>query len=288
MPIYSRVAIVCVALWSAPGAWSPGYALDEKRAATPLATAPMAVAPVAPIPQPAFQNPQQALSKYIEGYRAGDTRSSLDALRYAAEGGEALARWKLGSMYAAGDGVPHDDAKAYDYFLQIVETYDDSVLNPRQRSIVASAFVAVGAYSLTGIPTSKVDRDPVRAREMFTIAATEFADPHAQYNLGRMYLDGDGVKKDARRGARWLKLAADKQHLESQAVLGQLYFNGADGVQRQRALGLMYLTLAREAAVDPRKDKWIVDLFDNASRAATDADRNATLVHLENYIKGRR
>ena len=279
MLICNRVAFLCWLGVVPFVAGAPAYALDEKHIVTPVAGAASA---------PAFQNPQEALSKYLEGYRAGDTRSSLDALQYAAEGGEALARWKLGSMYATGDGVPHDDKKAYDYFMRIVEDYDDAAANPRQRGVIASAFVAVGAYSLTGISNSRVTRDPQRAREMFSVAATEFADPHAQYNLGRMFLDGDGVKKDPRRGARWLKLAADKQHMESQAVLGHLFFNGAEGVNRQRAMGLMYLTLAREAVVDHKKDRWIVDLHDNAVGAASDADRQAGLLYLEQYLKGRR
>ena len=279
MPISSRYFLCCVAACvTFSGA---AFALDEKKAAAIVA------APAPPAPAAAFVNPQQALGKYIEGYRAGNPGSSIEALRYAAEGGEALARWKLGSMYAAGDGVPHDDRIAYDYFLKIIEDYDDSTPASRQRGVIASAYLALGAYALSGIPNSRVARDPSRAAEMFTVAATEFGDPHAQYNLGRMYLDGDGIPRDARRGARWLKLAADKSHVEAQAVLGHLYFTGAEGIQRQRALGLMYLTLARDAVADRKKDKWIADLYDNASKAANDLDRQAALIYLENHVRGR-
>ena len=234
-----------------------------------------------------FRDPRHAMTKYIEGYRAGDVRSSLDALRYAAQGGEALARWKLGSMYAEGDGVPRDEAKAYEYFQQIIEAYDEANPNPRERGVVASAFVAVGAYSLTGKPGKGIERDTARAFEMFSYAATEFGDMHAQYNLGLMYLEGAGMTKDVRRGARWLRLAADKQHIESQAVLGRLYFNGIEGVPRQRALGLMYLTMAREGAGDQTKYKWIIDLYDGAIITASDPDRQAALAYLEQFVKGR-
>ncbi len=259
-----------------------------------LATAPSAFAldeAKAPVtekePLAIFKDPRQAMTKYIEGYRSGDTRSSLDALRYAADGGEALARWKLGSMYAQGDGVPHDDVKAYHYFQQIIDAYDEANPNPRERGVVASAFVAVGAYSLTG-KGKGIERDTARAFEMFSYAATEFGDMHAQYNLGLMYLEGSGITKDVRRGARWLRLAADKQHIESQAVLGRLYFSGIEGVQRQRALGLMYLTMAREGANDPTKYKWIIDLYDGAMTTASDTDRQAALAYLEQFVKGRR
>lgn len=79
-----------------------------------------------------------------------------------------------------------------------------------------------------------------------------------------MYLDGAGVDKDARQAARWLRLAAEKGHTPSQAVLGQLLFTGPEGVARQRAQGLMFLTLARELVSDPVGERWVIDLYDKA------------------------
>jgi TPR repeat protein len=276
MVILSRVALMAL-LGIGPWAGSnSASALDDSK-----------LLPSDKAPLQMFKNPQQALSTYIDSYRTGDASASIEALRFAADGGKALARWKLGSMYASGDGVPHDDAKAYQYFSQIVEAYDDSDPDPRERGVVASAFVAIGAYSLTGIPSVHVSRNVSRALDLFTYAATEFGDPHAQYNLGRMYLDGDGVPKDARRGARWLRLAADKNHMESQALLGNLYFSGLGGIQRQRALGLMYLTMAREAAGDRKQSRWVVDLYDTAMQSASDVDRQAALAYLNNYLGGK-
>jgi hypothetical protein len=59
-------------------------------------------------------------------------------------------------------------------------------------------------------------------------------------------------------------------------------------VQRQRALGLMYLTMAREAASDQKKDRWVVDLYDEAMTKASDKDRQAALAYLEQHMKNRR
>ena len=275
--MFKRAALVLVVVMATFATMPGAFALDDVK---PSATEkePLAI----------FRDPRQAMTKYIEGYRSGDARSSLDALRYAADGGEALARWKLGSMYAQGDGVPHDDLKAFRYFEQIIQAYDEANPNPRERGVVASAFVAVGAYLLNGRPGKGIERDTGRAFEMFSYAATEFGDVHAQYNLGLMYLEGAGITKDVRRGARWLRLAADKQHIESQAVLGRLYFNGIEGVQRQRALGLMYLTMAREGASEQVKYKWIIDVYDSAITTASDTDRQAALAYLEQFVKGRR
>ncbi|MGB8277642.1 MAG: tetratricopeptide repeat protein [Methylovirgula sp.] len=234
------------------------------------------------VPLPIFKNPQAALRAGLEDFKIGDQRSAIEALKYAAAGGESLARWKLAKMYADGDGVPHDDIKAYDYFSQIVANYDEDDPNPREASVVSSAFVAVGVYSLTGIANTKVTPEPMRALEMFQYAATNFGDPNAQYNLARMYLDGVSglIEKDVRQAARWLHLAAEKGHAESQALLGQLLFTGHDGLPRQRGLGLMWLTLAHEAAGQSSKNKWINDLYDKATVAASDSDKQVAALYL--------
>lgn len=232
-----------------------------------------------------FKNPQAALRAGLEDFKTGDSRSGLEALKYAAAGGESLARWKLAKMYADGDGVPRDDIKAYEYFAQIVENYDEDNPDPRELPVVSSAFVAVGAYSLNGITNTKVAPDPQRALAMFQYAATNFGDPNAQYDLARMYLDGIGVDKDAAQAARWLHLAADKNHAEAQALLGQLLFAGRDGVPRQRGVGLMWLTLARDAALQDKKDQWILDLYNNATAAASDSDKQIAALYVADFKK---
>jgi TPR repeat protein len=84
---------------------------------------------------------------------------------------------------------------------------------------VSSALVSLGVYNLNGIADSKVRPDPQRALQMFQFAATTFGDANAQYNLARMHLDGAGVDKDGREAIRWLFLAADKGHLQAEALL---------------------------------------------------------------------
>jgi TPR repeat protein len=232
-----------------------------------------------------FKNPQAALRAGLEDFKTGDSRSGLEALKYAAAAGESLARWKLAQMYADGDGVPHDDMQAYDYFSQIVENYDEDNPDPRELPVVSSAFVAVGAYSLNGIANSKVSPDPQRALAMFQYAATNFGDPNAQYDLARMYLDGVGVDKDAAQAARWLHLAAEKNHAEAQALLGQLLFTGRDGVPSQRGLGLMWLTLARDAALAEKKDQWIIDLYSKTAAAASDNDKQIAALYVADFKK---
>jgi len=234
-----------------------------------------------------YKTPQAALSAGLEDFRSGASDAAIVALKFAASRGELLAKWKLAKTYANGDGVPRDDVKAYEYFSQIIGSYDEDSPIPHDKSIVSSAFVAVGVYSLNGIANAKVRPDPARAMQMFQFAATNFSDANAQYNLARMHFDGVGVDKDSRQALRWLYLAAEKGHLQAQALLGQMLFTGQDGVPPQRARALMWLTLAREAAIDSKKDQWIIDLYDKVMAAANNNDRQVALVYLEDHLKGR-
>lgn len=254
----------------------PAPALDAPAARPPETT-----------PLPMFKNPRAALRAGIESYHAGDAGASVTALRYAAEGGEPLAQWKLGRMYAEGDGVARDDAKAYDYFSKLVEHFADEEPDPRERSVAAHAFVAVGLYLRDGLSAAKIEPDLDRAFELFRYAATYFRNADAQYHLARMYLDGAGVKKDLRQGVNWLELAARKGHPQAQAVLGRLMFSGEAGGTAQKPRGLMYLTLARDAVAGSASEQWIVDLHAKALAAASEADRRAAVAMLEDYLRER-
>src|SRR3981189_262218 len=174
--------------------------------------------------------------------------TSLTSLQYAAEGGHPVAQWKLGRMYADGDGVARDDLRAFEYFSRIANAHAEDSPSAPQATIVANAFVALGRYYLSGIPNSKIKSDPERAREMFSYAASYFGNADAQYDLARLYLKGVGSSRDDfRYGARWLGLAAQKGQHQAQALLGQMLFNG-DQLPRQAARGLMWLALARDRA----------------------------------------
>jgi exopolysaccharide production negative regulator len=232
-----------------------------------------------------FTDPQQALRAGVDDLKAGDADASVAALTYAAEGGEAIARWKLGEMYADGQGVQRDDVKAYHYFNQLVDDYDEDQPDRRNLSAISNAFVAVGVYCLTGIPNSDVRPDPRRAHELFQYAATIFGDPNAQYNLAHMYMVGaGGVAKDNITAVRWLAVAAQKGHAPSQALLGHMLFMG-DGVPHQRARGLMWLQFAKDAAPDP-KEAWIRDLYQRDFGLASDDDRQAAAVLYDAHAKG--
>ncbi len=94
-----------------------------------------------------------------------------------------------------------------------------------------------------------------------------------------MYMDGAaGLARNNMRAARWLALAADKGHHPAQALLGHLLFLG-EGVPRQRARGLMWLTIAKNGA-QGAKDEWIRELEAKDFAAASDDDREVATAYL--------
>ena len=212
--------------------------------------------------------------------------NSLTTLKYAAETGHPIAQWKLGRMYADGEGVAQDDLRAFDYFSRIANQHAEDSPSAPQAGVVANAFVALGRYYLKGIPNSKVKSDPDRSREMFSYAASYFGNADAQYDLARLYLKGAGSSRDDfRYGARWLGLAAQKGQHQAQAMLGHMLFNG-ERLPRQAARGLMWLTLARDSAAPD--ETWIKESYNKAIAKASEDDRAMALQMLEHWVQGRK
>jgi uncharacterized protein len=197
--------------------------------------------------------------------QAGGIEAALKSLEELARKGDVGAAWELGRMYADGDGVKRNDQRAFEYFSGLADSHADEETGTARALFIANAFVELGRYYLVGI-RNYFKADAVHAYEMFNYAATYFGDPDAQYHLGRMYLDGQGVGKNTKQGARWLFAAANKGEYQAQAVFGALLFKG-QSIARDAAQGLMWLILARDAATP--EETWITDLYDAASKQAT-------------------
>jgi TPR repeat protein len=278
----SRRIILALILGAAPVA-GPGFAFDGAPA-NQDATLPLVSTQAGTAAAQALN--AQALKKVAAPATATAASPSLNSLQYAAEGGHPVAQWKLGRMYADGDGVIQDDVRAFEYFSRIANAHAEDSPSAPQAAIVANAFVALGRYYLNGIPNSKIKPDTERAREMFSYAASYFGNADAQYDLARLYLKTpDASRDDFRYGARWLGLAAQKGQHQAQAMLGQMLFNG-DRLPRQAARGLMWLTLARDNASPD--EVWIRESYNRAIAKASDDDRAMALQMLEHWVQGRK
>jgi TPR repeat protein len=254
---------------------APAYAFDG----APVNKEAPVTAPLTAAPAPVIKKPATVAA--VPG-----TGTDLKALQYAAEDGHPVAQWKLGRMYAAGDGVVRDDLRAFDYFSRIAREHAEDNPSAPQSAIVANAFVALARYYLAGIPNSAVKSDPDRAREMLYYAASYFGSADAQYDLARLYLKAtNATPNEFTYGARWLGLAAEKGQHQAQAMLGQMLFNG-DRLPPQRARGLMWMALASDSAATD--EAWIKESYTQALTRATEEDRAMAAQLLKYRLQGRR
>ena len=275
---------------AAPAA-TPNAVFPRPRAPVPSLSGPDTTLGSRPLPPPtAFAAPAapiapfEALRSGVGALKGGQKQKALVSLEYAAEQGMVAAQWKLGRMYAEGDGVDQSDLRAFEYFSRIADGHaDDNPVGPEAR-YVANAFVSLGHYYREGIADTEVRADLPRARHMYAYAASYFGDPDAQYHLARLMLD-NGPFRDPRQAARWLHAAANKGQHQAQAVLGRMLFKG-EFAPRQAARGLMWLALAKTNAGP--SDTWIGELYDSAYNQATVDERAIAGDMLVKWVNGKR
>ena len=206
----------------------------------------------------------------FSAYKNGHKEQAAEAYKYAAENGQIGATWKLARMYAEGDGVARDDYEAFKFFSEIVD--QDVEPGSPEESYVSDALVALGDYLRTGIPGSPVAENEVAAQEYYMRAAANYRNPNAQFEMGQMFLKGEGgVKASVKQAGRWFQLAAEKGHAGAQATLGHLLFQSGKIVR-----GLAMMTAALERA-SPADQPWIRGMQEEAFAAAGEADRRTAI-----------
>ncbi len=206
----------------------------------------------------------------FSAYKNGHKEQAVEAYKYAAENGQIGATWKLARMYAEGDGVTQDDYEAFKFFSEIAD--QDVEPGSPEESYVSDALVALGNYMKTGIPGTPVGANEVQAQEYYMRAAANYRNPNAQFEMGRMFLKGEGgVRASVKQAARWFQLAAEKGHAGAQATLGNLLFQSGKVV---RGLAMMTAALERAAPVDR---PWIRSMQEEAFAVAPEADRRTAI-----------
>jgi uncharacterized protein len=213
----------------------------------------------------------------FSAYKQGHKEEAIEAYRYAAENGQIGARWKLARMYAEGDGVARDDYEAFKAFNEIAGQEVEP--GSPEESYVSDALVALGRYLRTGIPGSPVKADLGASQDFYMRAAATYRNPDAQFEVGRGFLAGEGVKKSPKLASRWLKLAAEKGHAGAQATLGNLLFQSGKIVR-----GLAMMTAALERAA-PSDRPWIRGMQEEAFSLAGESDRRTAIALAESILK---
>ncbi len=73
----------------------------------------------------------------------------------------------------------------------------------------------------------------------------EQGDARAQYKMGVMYTNGQGVPQDYKTAVKWYTLAAEQGHADAQFTLGLMYALG-QGVLQDYKTAVEWYTLAAE------------------------------------------
>src|SRR5215467_5646768 len=129
---------------------------------------------------------------------------------------------------------------------------------------LAEQGIAIAQYSL-GVMYDNgegVVRDFREASRWYRSAA-EQGYAAGQFHLAILYLRGNGVPQDYAEAAKWLKFAAERGNESAQTRLGELYLNG-EGVAQNDVMAYTWLSLA---AAQGQKDA--IDLKDGLAKRMT-------------------
>ena len=86
----------------------------------------------------------------------------------------------------------------------------------------------------------------------------------AQFALGAMYNNGEGVPQDYAEAFYWRSMAAEQGHAGAQAALGAMYFGCAcDSVPVNFKMAYFWVNLAATLAEDPERRKRYIEMRDN-------------------------
>ena len=210
------------------------------------------------------------MANLLDGAGGGVSSGDLmAALQNAADAGQPMAMWQLGTMYENGEGVTKDPVKAFGYFAQIANQHADTAPKGVEADIVARSFVKVGDYYKEGLPDAGIPADAERSHALLLHAATYFGDADAQYRVGLLYTQEGELGVNPLQSARWFSLAARKGYCPAQAQLGHLLFNGVPGIEAQPIEGLMWLTIAHERCMGTADAQWVDEMLGKATSLAT-------------------
>ncbi len=118
-------------------------------------------------------------------------------------------------------------------------------------SVTALGIFPVAAQEFREVVVAYDQGDYVMAHLGF-LSFAEQGDARAQFYLGRMFMDGEGVPQDYAEAAKWYWRAANQEDAAAQNNLGVMYENG-EGVSRDLEQAYMWFNLS--ASRLPASDK---------------------------------
>lgn len=182
-----------------------------------------------PVSTGAEVSPQHLLDEGYKAYQAKDYIAAHTLWKAASDKHEPISQYYLGLLYARGEGVNRDDAKALEYYtLSADNGYADAQL-------MVSNIYAAGKTVTQDFTTSY----------LWCLRAAENNLPQAQYLVGRMYMDGRGTSTNIPAGVEWLTRAAKNGIPDAQYYLGYLFYKGQN-IQQDYEKAYAWFNIAGE------------------------------------------
>lgn len=207
-----------------------------------------------------FVSPEAAFEQGINAYRGGFYQQALPALTFAAEKGSVRAKYHLAKLLADNTTPLANHKRAYDLYLDIVREHaaNIDVDDDERAPFVGKAMTAVARYTYSGLPDHLIPNAALAA-EYYQEAATFFREPDAQFELAKLYLKGEGVPEDRRKGRHWLSTLSQDGHSGAQAFLADLLWTGKDiDKDEKRAFALIDVAVLNASDSDRI---WIEDIY---------------------------
>ena len=112
-----------------------------------------------------------------------------------------------------------------------------------QTRVLASLSLPLLLFASTGLADKKADQYYEQAIRMHGLSniehvfdlyakAAELGNPAAQYNIGMMYSNGEGVNVDYQQAVYWFRKSSDQNFAPAKFRLGEMYYFGMGGLPR--------------------------------------------------------
>ncbi len=234
----------------------PAASDNPPRTPAPLQQRDVRNAPVNPVPDGAPRGAAPSVDRMIQMANAGNPIAltilglrALDGapanlpdgvkfLTQAAEKGQAVAQYRLGTLYERGQGIPADPAKAAHWY--------EMAANQGNRKAMHNL-----AVSYAGGAAGKKNMAEA-ARWFAKAAALGLSD--SQFNLAVLYERGDGVPQSLLDAFKWYSIAAAAGDTESKARIGvlQTQLSDTDKAAANKSAATFHAApLSRSANVPP-------------------------------------
>ncbi len=170
-------------------------------------------------------------------YKTGDYAVALDNLQKAATQNNVDAQYLLGAMYDNGRGVIKNKRTAVEWYQKAADqghtkaqdtlsSIHEKIANEQKKITLEILFnLGVVAYKASDYAVA-LDNFQKAAEQGHGKAKKCLEDADFQYELGRMYTNGQGIAKNKSVAVEWFQRAADQGHIKGQDKLGYMYANG--------------------------------------------------------------